>query len=106
MAKKAKETCPYCGREFVYLSRHKCKVKERMESVEDESTQKERRQERVEERKKELTRTLNKDEKQILEIIDRNEDILFEDLRKLVAIERNKLDEMIDLLALRGRIKV
>ena len=24
MAKKQKETCPYCGKDFVYLSRHKC----------------------------------------------------------------------------------
>jgi len=27
MAKKQKEKCPYCGKEFVNLSRHKCKKK-------------------------------------------------------------------------------
>lgn len=27
MARKKKETCPYCGKQFVHLSRHKCKLK-------------------------------------------------------------------------------
>jgi hypothetical protein len=106
MAKKEKQVCPYCGKEFVYLSRHKCKVKERMESKEDESTQKEIRQERVKERKRELTRKLNKDEQEVLDIINKERDLVFEDLREMVDIERNKLDEIIDLLELQSRIKV
>ena len=52
MAKKKKETCQYCGKQFAYLSRHKCKIKERLEGSEEDKTQVERRIERIEERKK------------------------------------------------------
>ena len=63
MAKKKKEVCPYCGNSFAYLSRHKCKVKERLEgSEESDKTQVERRIERLEERKRHFTRSLKKDE--------------------------------------------
>ena len=52
MAKKKKETCPYCGKSFAYLSRHKCKIKERIEGPTDEKSEVERRIERIEEKKK------------------------------------------------------
>ena len=47
MAKKKKETCPYCGKSFAYLSRHKCKIKERVEGVGEDKTESERRIERI-----------------------------------------------------------
>jgi len=106
MAKKKKEQCPYCGKWFVYLSRHKCKVKERMESQEEEKTTTERRIERIEERRKELTRSLKKQEKEVLEIINKEEDLLFNELVEKTDIERNKLDEIVDILALQSKIKV
>ncbi|TXT65915.1 MAG: hypothetical protein BAJALOKI3v1_60054 [Promethearchaeota archaeon] len=103
---KKKEQCPYCGKWFVYLSRHKCKVKERMESQEEEKSTSERRMERIEERRKELTRNLTKQEKQVLDVIDKEEEIFFNDLVSRFDIERNKLDEIVDILALQSRIKV
>ena len=54
MAKKKKETCPYCGKSFAYLSRHKCKIKERIEGPIDEKSDVERRIERIEEKKREF----------------------------------------------------
>ena len=64
MAKKKKEVCPYCGNSFAYLSRHKCKVKERLESPEDsDKSEVDRRIERIEERKKHFTRNLKKEER-------------------------------------------
>ena len=42
MAKKKKETCPYCGKSFAYLSRHKCKIKERVEGGVEDKTEAER----------------------------------------------------------------
>ena len=77
MAKK-KEVCPYCGNSFAYLSRHKCKVKERIEgSEESDKSDVERRLERIEERKKEGARSLRKDEKMVLRIINQEKDIFF-----------------------------
>ncbi len=106
MAKK-KEKCPYCGKEFVYLSRHKCKVKARMESKEEAKTLKERRHDRIEERKNLLTRKLTDREQEILEIINKEGDILFEELVDMEDEEEiRKLEEIIDLLALQSRIKV
>lgn len=106
MAKK-KEKCPYCGKEFVYLSRHKCKVKARMEAQDEAKTLEERRQDRIDERKKLLTRELTEKEKEILEKVKRAGDILFEDLvDERDEEERRELEEIIDLLALQSKIKV
>jgi len=66
MAKKKKETCPYCGKSFAYLSRHKCKIKERVEGPLEEKSDVERRIERIEEKKKEFNRILRKDEITVL----------------------------------------
>jgi len=107
MAKKKKEVCPYCGKSFAYLSRHKCKVKERMEGVEDtDKSVVERRIERIEERKKEFTRSLKKDEKVILNIINREKEIYFNKLLKLSNKKRSELDDILDVLALQSKIKV
>jgi hypothetical protein len=106
MTKKKKEECPYCGKKFVYLSRHKCKVKERMESKEDEATQQEIRERRVKERKKQLTRKLKEEEQRVLDLINEQQDLIFEELVDMVDTERNKLDDIIDLLELQSKIKV
>ncbi|MFX1355786.1 MAG: hypothetical protein ACFFA8_00740 [Promethearchaeota archaeon] len=107
MAKKKKEVCPYCGKSFAYLSRHKCKVKERMEGIEDtDKSVVERRMERIEERKKDFTRTLKKDEKFILEIINKEKQIYFNELLKLSNKKRSELDDILDLLALQSKIKI
>ncbi|MFX1574005.1 MAG: hypothetical protein ACFFB0_14755 [Promethearchaeota archaeon] len=106
MAKKKKETCPYCGKSFAYLSRHKCKIKERVEGSIDEKSEVERRIERIEEKKKEFVRTLRKDEKKILDIINREKDLYFNDLLKLSDKKPNDLEEIIEILALQSKIKL
>ncbi|MEJ2280181.1 MAG: hypothetical protein P8Y70_20900 [Candidatus Lokiarchaeota archaeon] len=106
MTKKKKEECPYCGKMFTYLSRHKCKVKARMEGEEDEKSAAERRTERIEERKKEVTRKLNKDEINVLEIIKSKNEIYFDDLVEESSLERNNLDDVIEVLALQEKVKV
>ena len=107
MAKKKKEVCPYCGKSFAYLNRHKCKVKERIEgSEESEKSEVERRIERIEERKKDSTRNLKKEEKRILDIITEEKDIFFEDLRSLTNKTRNELDDILDVLELQSKVKV
>lgn len=106
MAKKKKEICPYCGKPFAYLSRHKCKIKERVEGPLDEKSDVERRIERIEEKKKEFNRALRKDEKLILNTINREKDILFKDLLELGHKDQNDLEEIIDLLYLQSKIKV
>ena len=80
MVKKKKEICPYCGKSFAYLSRHKCKIKEHVEGPTEDKSDVERRFERIEEQKKKFNRTLKKDEKVILNIINREKDIFFERL--------------------------
>jgi len=106
MAKKKKEVCPYCGKSFAYLSRHKCKIKEHVEGPLDEKSDVERRIERIEEKKKEFNRNLRKDEKLILNMIDKEKDILFEDLLKLTEKSQNDLEEILDLLSLQSKIKM
>ncbi|MFX0032181.1 MAG: hypothetical protein ACFE8E_01405 [Candidatus Hodarchaeota archaeon] len=107
MAKKKKEVCPYCGNSFAYLSRHKCKVKERLEgSEENDQSEVERRIERIEERKRHFTRSLRKEEKVILDIINKNRNLYFNDLLKLTKKSRNELDEILDILALQSKIKI
>ena len=106
MAKKKKETCPYCGKSFAYLSRHKCKIKERVEGPLEEKSDVERRIERIEEKKKEFNRTLRKDEKLILNIINREKDIFFNRLMELSNKKRNDLEEILELLVLQSRIKM
>jgi hypothetical protein len=107
MAKKKKEVCPYCGKSFAYLNRHKCKVKERIEgSEESEKSEVERRIERIEERKKDSTRNLKKEEKRILDIITKENNIFFEDLRSLTNKTRNELDDILDVLELQSKVKV
>ncbi|MFW9818474.1 MAG: hypothetical protein ACFFE5_02595 [Candidatus Thorarchaeota archaeon] len=106
MAKKKKETCPYCGKSFAYLSRHKCKIKERIEGPIEEKSEVERRIERIEEKKKEFNRNLRKDEKVVLSIINREKDILFDRLMKLTNMQRNDLEEILELLVLQSKIKM
>ena len=106
MAKKKKEICPYCGKGFAYLSRHKCKIKERVEGPLEEKSEVERRIERIEEKKKEFNRTLRKDEKIILNIINREKDLLFDRLLKLSNKKRNDLENILDILALQSKIKM
>ena len=106
MAKK-KEVCPYCGNSFAYLSRHKCKVKERLEgSEESDKSDVERRLERIEERKKEGTRSLRKDEKMILRIINQEKDIFFHKLLELTNKKRMELDKILGTLYLQDKINV
>ena len=106
MAKK-KEVCPYCGNSFAYLSRHKCKVKERLEgSEESDKSDVERRLERIEERKKEGTRSLRKDEKMVLRIINQEKDIFFHKLLELTNKKRMELDKILDTLYLQDKIQI
>ncbi len=106
MAKKKKEVCPYCGKSFAYLSRHKCKIKERVEGPTEEKSTVERRIERIEEKKKEFNRTLRKDEKIILNIINREKDMFFNELIEKSNKKRNELEEILELLALQSKIKM
>ena len=106
MAKKKKEICPYCGKGFAYLSRHKCKIKEHVEGPLDEKSDVERRIERIEEKKKEFNRNLRKDEKVILNVINREKDILFDRLLELSNKKRNDLENILDILALQSKIKM
>ena len=106
MAKKKKETCPYCGKSFAYLSRHKCKIKERIEGPTDEKSDVERRIERIEEKKKEFNRALRKSEKTVLNIINREKKLYFNDLLKLCDIESNELEEILEVLFLQSKINI
>ena len=106
MAKK-KEVCPYCGNSFAYLSRHKCKVKERLEgSEESDKSDVERRLERIEERKKEGARSLRKDEKMVLGIINQEKDIFFHKLLELTNKKRMELDKILNILYLQSKIHI
>ncbi len=107
MAKKKKEVCPYCGNSFAYLSRHKCKVKERVEGTEEEGkSDTERRLERIEERKREEVRSLRKDERIVLNIISREKDIYFEELLEITKKERIDLDRILNVLSLQSKINI
>ena len=106
MAKKKKETCPYCGKSFAYLSRHKCKIKERVEGSSDEKSKVERRIERIEEKKKQFTRNLRKDEKAILNIINREKEIYFNDLLQKSNKKQVDLEEILEFLVLQSKIKI
>jgi len=107
MAKKKKEVCPYCGNSFAYLSRHKCKVKERVEGPEeDEKSEAERRLERIEDRKREGARGLKKDEQMVLKHIMQKKDLHFDELLEITNKERVELDKILDILALQSKIQV
>ncbi|NHJ23015.1 MAG: hypothetical protein EAX89_00465 [Candidatus Lokiarchaeota archaeon] len=107
MAKKKKEVCPYCGNSFAYLSRHKCKVKDRVEGSEDsDKSDVERREERREERKKEEGRNLRRSEKTVLDIISKEKEVYFEDLLNLTNLNLIELDKILDVLELQSKIKV
>lgn len=106
MAKKKKEVCPYCGKSFAYLSRHKCKIKERVEGDTKDKTVSERRIERVEEKRKEIRRNLKKDEKMVLEIVNRQKDLYFDELKTILDITHNDLEKILDVLSLQSKIKV
>ena len=105
MAKKKKETCPYCGKSFAYLSRHKCKIKERVEGGVEDKTETERRIERIEETKKQISRNLKKDEKMILNIIDRKKQLYFSELLEITGKKRDDLEDIIEVLELQSKIK-
>ena len=107
MAKKKKEVCPFCGNSFAYLSRHKCKVKERVEGPEEnEKSDAKRRLERIEERKREGVRGLKKDEQMVLKQIMQVKDVFFDDLLKITNREQIELDKILDILSLQSKIKV
>ena len=106
MAKKKKETCPYCGKSFAYLSRHKCKIKERLEGGAEDKTETERRIERIEETKKQIRRGLKKDEKTVLNIINRKKDLYFEELLELTGKKRDDLEEVLEVLSLQSKIRL
>jgi len=107
MAKKKKEVCPYCGNSFAYLSRHKCKVKERVEGTEEEGkSDTERRMERIEERRREESRSLKKDERMVLNIISREKDIYYEELLDITKNERIDLNRILNILSLQSKILV
>jgi uncharacterized Zn finger protein (UPF0148 family) len=106
MVKRKKEVCPYCGKSFVYLSRHKCTIKEKVEGPTEEKSLTERRVERIEEKKKEYNRTLRKDEKIILEIINREGEIYFKDLLNITGKKRDELDQILEILAMQSKIKM
>ncbi len=106
MPKKKKKICPYCGKSFAYLSRHKCKIKERLEGGEEDKTEAERRIERIEETKRQIRRSLKKDEKNILEIVNRQKDLFFDELLKLSNKSHNDLERILDVLALQSRIRL
>ena len=106
MAKKKKETCPYCGKQFAYLSRHKCKIKEHIEGDTEDKTETERRIERIEETRKTLKRSLKKEEKSILETIQKEKTIYFHDLLELTDQDKANLEDILDVLALQSKIKV
>lgn len=106
MAKRKKEICQYCGKSFVYLSRHKCRIKERVEGSSDEKSEMERRVERMEEKKKVFNRTLRKDETMILSIINRKKDLFFNDLLELSKKKRDELDQILDVLAMQSKIRL
>ncbi len=106
MAKKKKEVCPYCGKSFAYLSRHKCRIKERVEGNVEDKTQVERRIERKEETKKQIKRKLKKDERNVLNIINRQKDLYFSELLKLSNKNQTELDNILDILVLQSRISI
>ncbi|MHA1985058.1 MAG: hypothetical protein ACW98D_00315 [Promethearchaeota archaeon] len=88
------------------MSRHKCKIKERIEGSSEEKSEDERRIERIEEKKKTFNRTLHNEEKKILNIISREEEIYFNDLLALCDKKPNDLDEILDVLALQSKIQI
>jgi len=106
MAKKKKEVCPYCGKTFAYLSRHKCKIKERVEGSAEDTSGEERRVDRIKETKKNIQRNLKKDEKTILDIINKKKDLYFYELMELTDKSRTELEKILDLLYMQSKIKI
>lgn len=106
MAKKKRETCPYCGKSFAYLSRHKCKIKEHVEGTVDEKTEVERRIERIEEKKKNYHRNLRKDERIVLNIINQEKDLFFNELQILTDKSRDDLETILEILSLQSKISI
>ena len=58
-----------------------------MEGIEDDKSELERRYERIEEKKKEVSRNLRKEEQAVLSVINREKDLYFGDL---LTIGNNK----------------
>ncbi len=107
MAKKKKEVCPFCGNSYAYLSRHKCKVKERVEGPEEsEKSDVKRRLERIEERKREGVRSLKKDEKIVFKHIKQLKDVYFDELLEVTNKERQELDKILEILSLQSKIRI
>lgn len=106
MAKKKKEECPYCGRMFVYLSRHKCKVKARVEADKEDKSEADRHKEQIKETKKKLERNLKKTEKEVLKIIKKHKSIYFNELLEITEKRRDDLENILEVLFLQSKIEL
>ena len=60
----------------------------------------------IEERKKDFSRSLKKDEKMILNIINREKELLFEDLLNLTNKKTSEVDSILEILSLQSKIRI
>lgn len=76
-----------------------------MES-EDDETEIERQQARLEFKRKEISRKLKKDELAVLKIINEGGELLLKKLKEISKLPSDKLDEILDALEMKSKIKV
>ena len=60
----------------------------------------------MEEKRKEIRRNLKKDEKTALEIVNRQRDLYFDELKTLLNTTHNDLERILDVLSLQSKIRV
>ena len=77
-----------------------------MEGTTEDKSDVERRIERIEETKKILRRTLKKDEKMVLDIINKQKSLFFEELLELTSKKRTELENILEVLSMRAIIKI